>query len=115
MASLDEMVEARFNVIHVGRKNRDYIHVCLDAIKTKHEGTYLHSARVGLLCDDIALSLGFERETLFAAGLVHDIGKIMVSTELLDKTRGFDAHDFDEMKKHTGIFSFATILRILLK
>jgi len=57
-------------------------------LKNKDEYTYLHSVAVCALMVNLARQIGLEGETvaeLGTAGLLHDIGKVMVPNEVLNK------------------------------
>lgn len=58
-------------------------------LKTKDEGTYVHSLAVGGLMTGLGHLSGLEEETikeLTLAGLLHDLGKLMIPNAILNKT-----------------------------
>ena len=70
---------------------------------SKDTYTEHHSHRVSLYAARIAahLSLSAERiEDVRAAGLLHDIGKLEVSRELLYKAARFTSEEYEEMQRH---------------
>ena len=70
---------------------------------SKDEYTEHHSYRVSEYAARIAarLSLGSERvEDVRAAALLHDIGKLDVSRELLYKAAQFTKEEYEEMQRH---------------
>jgi putative nucleotidyltransferase with HDIG domain len=70
---------------------------------SKDEYTEHHSHRVSLYAARIAthLSLPASRiEDVRAAGLLHDIGKLEVSRELLYKAARFTREEYDEVQRH---------------
>jgi putative nucleotidyltransferase with HDIG domain len=70
---------------------------------SKDQYTEHHSHRVSLYAARIAshLSLSSERiEDVRAAGLLHDIGKLEVSRELLYKAARFTHAEFEEIQRH---------------
>ena len=70
-------------------------------ILRKHDcETYYHCVRTSLVCVEVARFLGLDPKPLVYAGLLHDIGKIEVSPEILRKTKGFTEEDYEEVKKH---------------
>lgn len=72
-------------------------------IDMKHPYTSGHSLRVsryGLRCA-LAMNLGHDQITILRwAGLIHDIGKLNVKRQLLDKPSRLTKHEFLEIKKH---------------
>ena len=62
-----------------------------------------HSYRVAIYAAKIAASLGLERariEDVRSAALLHDIGKLDISRELLYKAARLTASEYQEMKQH---------------
>ena len=75
----------------------------LKLLKEKHEKTYNHVLRVGKLAStmaDYANIPGVTPKMMMWAGLLHDVGKTYIPTELLDKTEKFDAADHTAMEPH---------------
>ena len=74
-----------------------------DIIDAKSAFTSGHSRRVTRYSDAIAANLGLtdsRRRWLRRAALLHDIGKLGVSTGVLDKPGKLDAAEFEAMKRH---------------
>jgi putative nucleotidyltransferase with HDIG domain len=81
---------------------------------SKDEYTEHHSHRVSVYAVRIAahLSLGPERiEDVRAAGLLHDIGKLDVSRELLYKAARLTRDEYEEMQQHVskGVLMLETV------
>jgi putative nucleotidyltransferase with HDIG domain len=77
--------------------------VSLSRIKNKDEYTYLHSLSVAALCISFAHHLGMEPKQIKAlgvGGLLHDIGKVNVPNELLNKPDTLTEAEFEVMKAH---------------
>jgi putative nucleotidyltransferase with HDIG domain len=77
--------------------------VSLSRIKNKDEYTYLHSLSVAALCISFANHLGMEPKKIKAlgvGGLLHDIGKVNVPIELLNKPDTLTEAEFEVMKAH---------------
>lgn len=72
-------------------------------IKSYSEYTYVHASNVAVLTLFIAQSLGLRdeglRETGYA-GLLHDMGKLFVSKDIIDKQTKLNDSEWSEMKKH---------------
>jgi len=69
------------------------------------EYTYRHSRRVVAYADAIAAYMepAFDsrrREVVKAAAMLHDIGKLKTSSDLLYRAASFTDSEYDEMKKH---------------
>jgi len=70
---------------------------------SKDEYTEHHSYRVSIYAASIASHLGLpatQIEDVRAAGLLHDIGKLEVSRELLYKAARFTREEFEEIQRH---------------
>jgi HD-GYP domain-containing protein (c-di-GMP phosphodiesterase class II) len=75
----------------------------MTAIKDYDEYTYHHSVNVSILSIALGQRLGLNRRLLTEIGLVaifHDIGKIEIPTEILNKTTNFNEDEWKVMKKH---------------
>lgn len=72
-------------------------------LKTKDQYTYLHSVSVCGLMVNLAREIGLDDETVRAmglAGLLHDVGKMTVPAEVLNKPGRLDAGEFALIKQH---------------
>ena len=72
-------------------------------IDAKSPFTARHSQRVAEIADGIAAVLGFgadERRTLLRAGLLHDIGKLAISSRILDKPGKLTDEEFRAIQTH---------------
>jgi putative nucleotidyltransferase with HDIG domain len=79
--------------------------VSLSRIKNKDEYTYLHSLSVAALCISFANHLGMDgkqTKALGVGGLLHDIGKVNVPVELLNKQGALTEAEFEVMKTHVS-------------
>jgi len=68
--------------------------------------TYAHSVNVALYCSIIGLSLGYDEkalEELALAGLLHDLGKMSVPPEILNKEGRLTQDEYQIMKSHAEI------------
>ncbi len=77
--------------------------IWLTHLKKKHEYTALHSLRVCILALTLGRHLGYEPEKLQILGigaLLHDIGKLRVPIEILDKPESLTQAEFEIMKQH---------------
>ena len=86
-----------------------FIHVveCLaDAIDAKDNYTNGHSGRVAAYSKEIARRYGYDekqQEKIFVMGLLHDVGKIGVPDEVINKPGRLTDEEFACIKKHPAI------------
>ena len=97
------------NVAHVRRLQQAALEtVCalVNAIDAKDNYTSDHSERVGVLARMTGEALGLSKQRLQAlewAGLLHDVGKIGVPEQILNKPGRLTDAEFAQMKKHPRI------------
>ena len=75
-------------------------------VDAKDHYTNGHSGRVADYSAEIARRMGkseAEQEKIYEMGLMHDIGKIGVSEEIINKPARFTDEEFEQIKKHTVI------------
>ncbi|OWZ83520.1 HD-GYP domain-containing protein [Natranaerobius trueperi] len=73
-------------------------------IKMYDEYTFHHCVNVAVLSIIVGLSMGFNQESLYKIGLgalLHDIGKVNVSNELINKKGKLTDEEFEVVKEHT--------------
>jgi len=78
----------------------------LNSLFNKNIRVRLHSKRVGEICKAIAIEMNLTKEEVHQislAGLMHDIGKIAVSDEILEKPGRLSYGEFEAIKKHSEI------------
>jgi len=71
-----------------------------------HAGTAEHSERVGAMARKVGVELalvGEELEVLHWAGLLHDIGKLAVPEEILNKRGRLTPHEWCVVKRHPSV------------
>ena len=76
---------------------------CFTQLKKKDEYTALHSLRVCILALAFGRHLGLDRDALNVLGLgalLHDVGKMKVPNEILNKPGALDDHEFALIKSH---------------
>ena len=72
--------------------------------KSKRE--MMHSRRVGAICETMALKLQFpsnEVSEMKTAGLMHDIGKMAISDNILNKSDPLTDYEWLEIKRHPEV------------
>lgn len=75
-------------------------------VDAKDQYTDEHSIRVAMYSSMIAEELGWSREdvdSLYYAALLHDIGKVGIRDDILNKSGSLDDEEFRAMKAHTTI------------
>lgn len=72
-------------------------------LKTYDDYTYYHSVNVGVLSLVLGVALGRNRPTLYKLGvgaLLHDIGKMFIDKDIIDKPDSLTPEEYEEVKKH---------------
>jgi diguanylate cyclase (GGDEF)-like protein/putative nucleotidyltransferase with HDIG domain len=80
--------------------------VMAETLDLRDSGTATHSQTVGRVCAGIAegMGLGAARvERIRLAGILHDVGKLGVSDEILRKPGALTAEEWTEMRKHSEL------------
>lgn len=75
----------------------------LSRLKRFDEYTFYHSVNTSLLAMSLGRSLGFDRTATHLTGvgtLLHDVGKMKIPLEILNKPGRFEAHEMEIMKQH---------------
>jgi diguanylate cyclase (GGDEF)-like protein/PAS domain S-box-containing protein/putative nucleotidyltransferase with HDIG domain len=84
----------------------EYTNALVKAVDAKDPFTKEHSQNVSACAVEIARALGLaenEAEIIKYAGLLHDVGKIAVSQDILVKKEPLTNEEFDLLKKHPVI------------
>jgi len=100
VAGLEDIV---INFISVIRKEAGILNV-MTPVRTYSDFTYTHATNVAILSIFQAESLGISGEYLHDIGiaaLLHDVGKMFVSSEILEKPGKLNKEEWEEMQKHT--------------
>lgn len=75
------------------------------AIDAKDHYTYAHSKNVARYAATLAVAAGLNDDqvrTIYAAGLLHDIGKISIPETILNKSGRLNDEEYDIMKSHVN-------------
>lgn len=100
---LDALVEETDRILREGR-NGLHIFEMLHGIRDYDDMTYIHSLNVSLICSVFAGWLKMSKEEtriLTQAGLLHDIGKMLIPKHIIAKPSRFTEDEFEEMKMHS--------------
>ena len=79
------------------------LHAVANVVEAHDPYTAGHERRVGIIAADIAREMGWSEEKCHAMqliGLVHDIGKMSIPTEILTKPGKLSAIEFELVKTH---------------
>ncbi len=99
IAGLEEIV---VNFILTFRREASILKL-ISPVKTYSEYTYTHATNVAVLTMFQAESLGAEDELLHDIGisaLLHDVGKLFISKDILDKKGSLDDREWEEIRRH---------------
>lgn len=92
------------NVVYTLSKRKNLL-LYLTDINYANDYLFMHSVNVGLfsIVIGIAMNLPFDELCLLGmGGLLHDLGKTKISSELLDKEGKLTLTEFNELKKHAS-------------
>ncbi|WP_343525384.1 HD-GYP domain-containing protein [Sphingomonas sp.] len=101
-ADLVSMVEDIAQATHKGTGAM----IAVTRLKDTDQYTYIHSVAVGTLMMGLARQLGMSDEDVHVAGmagLLHDIGKMQIAPEIVDKPGRLDAGELAQMRLHPGL------------
>ncbi len=82
------------------------IDIIMRSLYEKNNREMLHSMRVSEICEEIALKIGMaksEIQKVRVAGLMHDIGKIGVSDNILNKIDKLTPEEMFEVRQHSEV------------
>lgn len=92
----------------------DYVLLGLSTLRDYDDYTFIHSVNVSILSIHLGHRIGLSRlslEQLGLGALFHDLGKIDIATEILNKPGELSGQEFTELKKHS-INSVGRIIRL---
>lgn len=100
MQTMHGLVESIFNEIS---DHKNFMVNMID-IKIFDDYTFFHSTNVTVLSLVLGFALGLNKQTLLDLGmaaLFHDIGKVFISKDILNKNGPLTDAEFDEVKNHS--------------
>ena len=92
----------------INQLSRHEVLTGLNSIKTHDRYTFMHSLDVTIMGLVLGQKLGWEKlklKTFGIACLLHDVGKILIEPELLNKPGSLTVEEFEQLKTHTTIGS----------
>jgi putative two-component system response regulator len=101
---LGALVERNSFARQLGESQLELIRRLAQAIESRDAETGEHIRRIGLLCEQLALRVGWnarDAEMLRHASVMHDIGKIGLPDSVLLKPGRLDPAEWDVIKSHT--------------
>ena len=82
------------------------VNTIMNTLNEKNKREEQHSVRVSELCKSLGESLGLNERKIYdlkTAGLLHDIGKIAIEENILNKPGKLTEDEFKEIKRHPEI------------
>ena len=108
--SVDKIAEFRKRLLDVSETaKRAYIEstkALVYALEAKDKYTLGHASRVAQYSALVAREMGLQEEdvsTIEHAGLLHDVGKVCITDEILLKPGAFTMAEFEKMKEHPSL------------
>ena len=77
-----------------------YLHMAILSIEFRSPQTVSHTFTTVKLCELLAPKLGLNVEKIKLGALLHDIGKVGVSLDILESNKALSAEEFSLMKDH---------------
>ena len=96
----------RHKATNNSRLRSQSVDLILTSLFEKFQAEKLHAKRVSILCKSLAIELEFTKEAVTQmglAGLLHDIGKIGINEEILNKTGRIDVFERMEIERHAEL------------
>ncbi len=106
MKKLHEVQSREMAAEAKARLSQEVMMALSKAVDAKDHYTNGHSARVARYAREIAARLGKsekEQEEIYCMGLLHDVGKIGIQEDILNKKGKLTPEEFDIIKSHTVI------------
>jgi len=108
VARKDYVKKAKFQVEEIVDQifSREKIMINVVDMKVFDDYTYYHSVNVAVLSIVIGVALDLDRDELCDlgfAGLLHDIGKVFIDKDLLNKPGELNQGEFEELKRHSTL------------
>lgn len=104
---LEDLIKAEmssYKIILNSRSLLDFANVAHRIIDFRSKFTATHSIGVATSASTLAAKLGFSQEDcelMHCAGLMHDLGKLCISENILEKQGPLDANEYNIIKTHS--------------
>lgn len=102
MDAVNQVVDEAVTMIDADHKDFNVFDI-IHNMRQSSDITYAHSINVAMICHTIAKWSGMtdEEATLaFTCGILHDIGKLRIPDEIINKTEKLTKEEFDLLKTH---------------
>ncbi len=99
----DKLLSDTERILSQCNTNTDLLHM-LHCIREYDDSTYVHCLNVSLICNIIGRWLHFtprELEIITLCGLLHDIGKLAIPSQIILKPSKLTMEEYDTIKTHT--------------
>jgi HD-GYP domain-containing protein (c-di-GMP phosphodiesterase class II) len=99
-------ITVRDPVDQVAQRHPDALHALIGAVEAKDPYTHGHSSRVAGLSTRIGLRLAVEPDVvrgLHQGAFLHDVGKISVPDQILNKPGALDPEEWEEIQRHPDV------------
>ncbi len=96
----ETMLDEALQLHRISDEHQQAIRAYLEILGRRDENTMRHSIRVGISNARITEYVGLDAKAGPWAGLLHDIGKALVDTGLLNKKERFTEEDYKHMEPH---------------
>jgi len=96
----------REKLLEIPSMRSSAIETILSALYEKDKNSELHSRTVSIISEKLAKAYGMNRQDVAevkTAGLLHDIGKIIIPLEILNKIGKLTDEEYSTMKQHSEI------------
>ena len=102
-SDVEEIIDKSWNMLGTEYNSYNMLNM-LYSMHNYSDTTYMHCMNVGMIASLIGKWLGWKEEdikTLNACGMFHDIGKLLIPKEILDKPGRLTLSEYEIMKSHT--------------
>ena len=102
----DMASEIRVKTEKLSRAYLQIVQALAASVDAKDKYTHGHSARVAAYAREIARRAGFspeERDQVYMAGLLHDVGKIGIQDAIINKVTRLTEEEFAAIRTHPGV------------
>ena len=109
-ANREELIARTKSLVKVRQLNKNYTSIenvlfsLANAVEAKDSYTQGHTERVARLAESLGIKMGLQGDDLASlrlGGILHDVGKIGVSGEILNKAGPLEDQEWTEMQSHT--------------
>lgn len=103
MNQIDDLMGQTMSMVELGRSKIGVLHMLMN-MREYDDSTFSHSMNVALLCNLMASWLHMDYaqvELATLCGLMHDVGKMKVSREIITKPSSLTPSEYAQVQRHT--------------